>query len=57
MRARLRDVPVGTRFVTLITAREGRVRAHEADEVVVTLAGRERRLDPRVVVDADEVAH
>lgn len=58
MRARLRDVPVGTRFTTLLTGREGRVVDHNGPETQVILDKTQvRGLASEVVVDAEEVAH
>lgn len=58
MRARLRDVPVGTRFRTILTGREGRVVDHNGPETQVILDGvAVRGLASEVVVEADEVAH
>lgn len=62
MRARLRDVPVGTRFETTLTGRRGRVLDFWPDEpraafVVFTDDDEGKWLHPEVVVEADEVAH
>jgi len=59
VKARLKDVPVGTDFVTLLTGRRGGVVAQHPEFVGVMLEGdREARaLHPMVVVEAEEVAH
>jgi len=68
MRARLRDVPVGTRFCTTITGRGGVVRAQNGPETRVVFDDRiqlahaaglspEEGLAREVVVEAEEVAH
>ena len=59
MKARLKDVPVGVRFDTLLTGRRGVVRAHNGPEVLVLFDTEveERGLAREVVVDAEEVSH
>lgn len=55
----MKDVPVGTDFVTLLTGRRGGVVAQHQEYTAVMLEGedRARELHPLVVVDAEEVAH
>ena len=57
MKARIKDVPAGCPFDTLLTGRRGVVRAHEQSEVLVWLDKKEKRLHPMVLVDACEVTH
>jgi hypothetical protein len=59
MRARLKDVPAGARFSTLLTSRQGRVRTQEEGEAVVRFDDRaaDSRLSPEVVVETEEVVH
>jgi len=59
VKARLKDVPVGSGFVTTLTGRRGGVVAQHQEYTAVMLEGedRARELHPLVVVDAEEVAH
>lgn len=59
MKARIKDVPVGTRFDTRVTGRSGVVLAHLPDgvEVVLDRPDERKALHSQVVVEAEEVAH
>lgn len=61
MKARVGDVPVGTRIVTLLTGRRGTVCAHVAevgDPVAISFEDGENKLvHPEVRVGVEEYTH